>query len=83
MSCGTGRATVAVGRSVVLTGCPAGVTAKVTSTVLAKTAAGTFEARRAGTADIVLTAGPSCSAGTLCPQYLRFVGAISVTVTAA
>jgi hypothetical protein len=83
MACGSGRTTVTVGRVIAVEDCAAGVTAKAGNGGLSAAGDDRFRAVRAGATSIVLSAGPSCSPGTLCPQYLRFVGVISVTVVAA
>jgi hypothetical protein len=83
--CKGGRVTVPVGDQLRLENCPVGLSSHVDDpTVLA---AGdkpdTFAAKNDGTTNVELYVKPQCSPGTMCPQYIRGLGTLVVTVTSA
>lgn len=80
--CQGGRVTVSVGYGLMLTNCPAGVTSTIdVPSVLAHGGtANTFTAVGPGTTNVELYVKPVCSPGMLCPQYVRDLGTLVVTV---
>jgi hypothetical protein len=72
------------GSELILADCPVGVSSHVDDpTVLtAGTSPNSFTATKAGTTNVELFVKPQCASGMLCPQYVRALGTLVVTVTA-
>ncbi|HEY5335836.1 MAG TPA: hypothetical protein VIJ71_07415 [Mycobacteriales bacterium] len=83
--CKGGSVTVLIGQEFDLTKCPVGLQSKVDDpSVLAPgSVASEFTAKKAGTTNVELFVKPQCSPGMLCPQYVRDLGTLIVTVTQA
>jgi hypothetical protein len=79
VACQDGRVSIAVTQSLTVR-CGALMKLRLTGAALRQTGPDDFSAVESGTATILLTGGPACSAGTLCPQYRIDAGLISVTV---
>lgn len=79
-SCGSGRATLAVGARLRLVSCPPGTRAAVVGHAVVTAGPFVLRAVRTGTAIVQLSGGPVCSPGQVCPQFRTNEGRIVITV---
>ncbi|MGH3745604.1 MAG: hypothetical protein ACRDTP_12160, partial [Mycobacteriales bacterium] len=84
-ACKGGRVSMFAGDRLSLTDCPTGLSSHIddTSVLRPGPTASTFTARQMGTTNVELFVKPVCSPGMMCPQYVRDLGALVVTVTPA
>lgn len=83
VACKGGRVSVRVGQQLDLTDCPVGLQSSIDdpSVIASAGAPNVFAAIKPGTTNVELFVKPQCSPGMMCPQYVRDLGTLVVTVT--